>query len=166
MDFLLFAPSIKDFWKMSPVLKFRNIQGGQEPSRNRVAVPARQATWAGGINSWVRLQIRALEITFSQHLLTSHHFTTSKQPMHLTPPPPPHTHNQPTTMQVLQAQRPNPEVPTLIGILPSIAGEGGHDLYCDGSLHGSGRTLIKKKIKPSSYIRKFRRDWVQSHIYD
>ncbi len=30
---------------------FRTIYGGQEPSRNRIVVPARQATQAGGIDS-------------------------------------------------------------------------------------------------------------------
>jgi hypothetical protein len=29
----------------------KNLYGGEEPSRNRVVVPARQATYAGGIDS-------------------------------------------------------------------------------------------------------------------
>ncbi len=31
---------------------FETIYGGQEPSRNRVVIPARQATQPGGIDSW------------------------------------------------------------------------------------------------------------------
>ncbi len=34
-----------------PVLDFLTIYGGKEPSRNRIVVPARQATQPGGIGS-------------------------------------------------------------------------------------------------------------------
>jgi hypothetical protein len=40
-------------YNLSPlsVLEFITINGGYEPSRNRVVVPVRQAIWAGGIDS-------------------------------------------------------------------------------------------------------------------
>ncbi len=34
-----------------PGWDFRTINGGKEPSRKRVVVPARQATWAGEMDS-------------------------------------------------------------------------------------------------------------------
>jgi hypothetical protein len=37
---------------MQTVLEFQNSLGVYEPNRNRVVVPARQATQAGGIDFW------------------------------------------------------------------------------------------------------------------
>jgi hypothetical protein len=41
----------KDIQRLEDIHGVYILRGGEETSRNKVAVPARQATWAGGIDS-------------------------------------------------------------------------------------------------------------------